>query len=52
MLTWRLVLGVATGVHQNVGLKGGVKVVVCTEEGGTKWGYAGKGAAGGVLYLL
>lgn len=33
-LTWGLVLGVAAGVHQNVGLKGGVKVVICTEEGG------------------
>lgn len=32
-LTWRQVLGVATGVHQNIGLKGGVKVVICTEEG-------------------
>lgn len=32
-LTWRQVLGEATGVHQNVGLKGGVKVVICTEEG-------------------
>lgn len=36
MLTWGLVLGVAAGVHQNVGLKGGVKVVICTEEGGRK----------------
>lgn len=34
--TWGLVLGVAAGVHQNVGLKGGVKVVICTEEGRTK----------------
>lgn len=31
--TWRQVLGVATGVHQNVGLEGGVKVVICTERG-------------------
>lgn len=32
-LTWRQVLSVATGVHQNIGLEGGVKVVICTEEG-------------------
>lgn len=31
--TWRQVLGEAAGVHQNISLKGGVKVVICTEEG-------------------
>lgn len=32
-LTWRQILGKAAGVYQDIGLKGGVKVVICTEEG-------------------
>lgn len=32
-LTWGKILGVATGVHQNIGLKRGVKVVICTADG-------------------
>lgn len=37
-LTWGQILGVAAGVHQDVGLKGGVKVVICTEEAQRKEG--------------
>lgn len=35
-LAWRQVLGEAAGVHQDVGLKGGVKVIICTEGGQTE----------------
>lgn len=31
--TWRQILGIATGVHQDVGLKRGVEVIICTEGG-------------------
>lgn len=31
--TWGQVLGEAAGVDQDVGLEGGVKVVICAEEG-------------------
>lgn len=32
-LTWGQVLGEAAGVHKDVGLKRGVKVVICAERG-------------------
>lgn len=32
-LTWGEIFSVATGVDQDVGLKGGVKVIICTGEG-------------------
>lgn len=31
--TWGQVLGKAAGVDQDVGLEGGVKVIICAEEG-------------------
>lgn len=32
--TWREILCKAAGVYKNVGLKGGVEVIICTEGGG------------------
>lgn len=53
--TWGQVLGKAAGVDQDVGLEGGVKVVICAEEGermswnGTSLGFCFRSE---VFYLL
>lgn len=42
--TWGQVLGKAAGVDQDVGLEGGVKVVICAEEGERwSWNVTGRG---------